>query len=192
MNAAQSIHVVVSKEEILACSTARMESEIDRKLQQLVDFGEYLETLSSDRERFVRMAQHPRWSDRITNLDFSVDGYNEDSRELEDIPEVAQWARTWMKKQPYAPFFLSAIGLTLLRVLVVGSIRVGKTRIPDAESAAADQFETDLEAGLEYLNRQYGHLYPVRPFLFGRRMAMERAKERQRKMTRARPWWRFW
>ncbi|MCJ7573618.1 hypothetical protein MUO93_05065 [Candidatus Bathyarchaeota archaeon] len=167
-----------------------MESEVNVKLQELIDFGKSLESLSSDKERFTRMVQQVGWSEHIANLNFSVDGYNEDPRELEDIPEVVQWAKTWIKRQPFAPYFLSGNGFVLLQIMVTGSIRIGKKRIPNLESAAAGQFEAYLKTGLEYLNSQYGHLYPVKPFLVGRWTAMELANEKQR--LQAKPWWRFW
>ncbi|MEI8348873.1 MAG: hypothetical protein WCI77_01865 [Candidatus Omnitrophota bacterium] len=187
---ASLIMVAIDKKEISSQLTNRIEAEVNRRVEELVRYGESLRSLHSDADRFNRIVQDKDTLSHIANIDIVIDGYNNDPRELEEISEVVDWTRAWMRNQPYAPYFLSWNGLSLLFLLFAGGIRIGNRRFPDMKSEHMKHFFDILEKGLQYLTTQYGYLYSTLPFVTAKFTAIElHLSDVKKKLN---PWWKIW
>jgi len=52
----------------------------------------------------IRLADHPLV---CSPVELFISGYDNDTRELWDIPEAVEWYKTLYKNYPYVPYFLS-------------------------------------------------------------------------------------
>jgi len=122
-----------------------------------IECGRYAHVLASlmelsDTERNVR-----RFADRVM---FMVSGYNEDARELGQIPEVAAYFRALTKEWPYWPHFI--LKLPDCSGLLVTLLTDAKPTIKDGiafweiDPSAIDALARHLLGATEGLYRLHG------------------------------------
>jgi hypothetical protein len=189
VDAPQVIRFIVTHEEILSEDTHSAEESVRHQLHALLEFGRRINAVP-EHERGARAMAELNTMLGISNIEFSIDGYNSDSRELEEIPEVVAWAGAWVRRQVYAPLFLNSSGQTLLMLLLLGSIRRGSIRLPNVNSERLCKWQEILAEGKKQLVSAHGDLYPIVPFVLKSCAIAEMHLNRIRKTLR--PWWKLW